>query len=180
LDDTVAWLAAWLADEALPAVHIAGHSLGAAVAARMAARHPDRVQRLILVSAAIRPRNVRARMLSGGVVRLVAQRPSESYVPLFARDLLRSHPVSSIAASLDALQRDWEDDLARIVAPTLVVWGERDPITPISLAHGIAATIPDARLLTLPDTGHSPMWEEPDVFNEAVLDFLERSPVRVG
>jgi pimeloyl-ACP methyl ester carboxylesterase len=172
LDDTVARLVAWLTDEAFPAVHLAGHSLGAAVAARLAARYPICVDRLILVSAAIRSRSVHARVLPGGVVRLMTDRTAQSYVPLFARDLLRSHPVSSVAASLDALQRDWERDLARIVAPTLILWGERDPITPLPLAHGIVATIPDSRLITLPGAGHSPMWEEPDLFNATVLGFL--------
>jgi pimeloyl-ACP methyl ester carboxylesterase len=172
LDDTVDQLAEWLGTEVLSTAHIAGHSLGAAVAARLAARHPHYVDRLILISAAIRPHSVRARMLPGGVVRLMACRSAQSYVPLFARDLLRSHPVSSVAASRDALQSDWEYDLARITAPTLVVWGERDPITPLPLAHGIVAAIPDARLLTLREAGHSPMWEDPETFNDAVLEFL--------
>jgi pimeloyl-ACP methyl ester carboxylesterase len=172
LDEIVDWLAAWLGDESLPPANVAGHSLGAAVAARLAAHHPGRVARLVLVNAAIRPRGVRGGARSGDVLRLLAGNSLQSSVPLLARDLLRSHPISSVAASRDALTGDWESDLARIVAPTLVVWGERDPLTPLPLGQRIAATIPAARLVTLPEAGHSPMWEEPETFNAAVLDFL--------
>jgi pimeloyl-ACP methyl ester carboxylesterase len=172
LDDIADWLAAWLRDEGLPAANIAGHSLGAAVAARLAARHPRRVDKLILVNAAIRPRGVRASVRPRDVVRLMARRTAQDYVPFLAQGVLHSHPLSFVAASRDALHGDWQSDLARIVAPTFVVWGERDPITPLPFGHAIAAAIPDARLVTLPGVGHSPMWEEPETFNAAVLRFL--------
>ena len=173
LDDIADGLAAWFGEEGLPPANIAGHSLGAAVAARLAARHPQRVARLILVNAAIRPRGVRAGVRPGDVVRLMARRTAQDYVPFLAQDVLRSHPLSFVAASRDALHREWERDLARIAAPTLVVWGERDPLTPLPHGQRIVATIPDARLVTLPNAGHSPMWEDPETFNAAVLAFLE-------
>jgi pimeloyl-ACP methyl ester carboxylesterase len=172
LDDIADELAAWFGDKGLPVASVAGHSLGAAVAARLAARHPWRVDKLILVNAAIRPRGVRANVRPGDLVRLMTRRTAQDYVPFLTQDALRSHPLSFLAASRDALQSDWEPDLTRIVAPTLVVWGERDPITPLALGHRIVATIPDARLVTLPDAGHSPMWEDPETFNAAVLRFL--------
>src|SRR5215204_4762664 len=54
LDDTADRLSDWIAAEGLSRVHIAGHSLGGAAAARLAARYPERVDRLVLVDAAIR------------------------------------------------------------------------------------------------------------------------------
>src|ERR687895_1024077 len=51
LDDIADRFADWLVEEGLPRAHIAGHSLGGAVAARLAARHPDRIDRLGLVDA---------------------------------------------------------------------------------------------------------------------------------
>src|SRR5215207_5464517 len=59
LDDIADRLADWLVDEGLSHAHVAGHSLGGAVAARLAARHPDRIERLVLVDAAIRPQGTR-------------------------------------------------------------------------------------------------------------------------
>jgi pimeloyl-ACP methyl ester carboxylesterase len=171
LDDIADRLADWLVDEGLPQAHVAGHSLGGAVAARLAARHPDRIDRLVLVDAAIRPQGTRHIARPAHVVR-TNSRGSPGFAPLLMRDLVRSHPRSFVAATVDALQTDWEPHLRRIDAPTLVIWGERDAITPIALGHQIAAVVPGARLITLAGAGHNPMWEFAEAFNAEVLRFL--------
>ena len=172
LDDIADRLADWLADEGLSPAHIAGHSLGGAVAARLAARHPDRIDRLVLVDAAIRPQGTRATARPADVVRGIG-RGSPGFAPLLVRDLLRCHPWSFVAATVDALQTDWEPHLRRINAPTLVVWGERDAITPLALGQSIAASVAGARLVMLPEAGHNPMWERAEAFNAMVMHFLE-------
>jgi pimeloyl-ACP methyl ester carboxylesterase len=171
LDDIADQLADWLEDEGVPKTHVVGHSLGGAVAARLAARHPPRIDRLVLVDAAIRPRGTRAVRRPAEVARTIG-RSSPQFVPLLVRDLLRCHPRSFVAAAVDALEIDWERHLRQITAPTLVVWGERDAITPLALGHEIAAVISDARLITLAETGHNPMWDRADAFNAEVLRFL--------
>ncbi|MGH2616602.1 MAG: alpha/beta fold hydrolase [Thermomicrobiales bacterium] len=171
LDDIVDRLAVWMAEEGLPRASLAGHSLGGAVAARLASRHPDRVDRLVLVAAAIRPRGARATARAGDVWRLMGHR-SPGFAPMLVHDLLRCHPRSFVAAAIDALQTDWEPHLSRISAPTLVVWGEHDSITPIGFGHRIAAAVPAARLAIVPGAGHSPMWERPEAFNAEILRFL--------
>jgi 3-oxoadipate enol-lactonase len=171
LDDIADRLADWLVDEDVPKVHVAGHSLGGAVAARFAARHPDRIDRLVLVDAAIRLQGTRTMARPAHVMRTIG-RGSLGFAPLLVRDLLRCHPWSFVAATIDALQTDWEPHLRRINAPTLVVWGDRDAITPRALGHEIAAVVPGARLITLAESGHNPMWERADAFNAEVLRFL--------
>ena len=171
LDDIVDRIADWLADEDLPRVHIAGHSLGGAVAARLAAHHPDHVNRLVLVDAAIRLRGTRATARPEDLVQTI-RRATPGFAPLLLRDLLRCRPQSFISATVDAMQTDWESHLARISAPTLVVWGEHDAITPLALGHEIVAVVPGARLITVPGAGHNPMLERADAFNAAVLRFL--------
>ncbi len=171
LDDIADRLADWLVDEGVPRAHVAGHSLGGAVAARLAARHPERVDRLVLVDAAIRLQRTRLTARPAHVMRTIG-RGSLGFAPLLVRDLLRCHPRSFVAATVDAMQTDWEPHLRRINAPTLVVWGERDAITPGALGHEIAAVVPGARLITLAEAGHNPMWERADVFNAEVLRFL--------
>jgi pimeloyl-ACP methyl ester carboxylesterase len=171
LDDIADRLADWLVAEDLPRAHVAGHSLGGAVAARLAARHPDCVDRLVLVDAAIRSQGTRTITRAGHVMRTIG-RESPGFAPLLMRDLLRCHPRSFIAATVDALRSDWEPHLRRIDAPTLVVWGERDAITPLVLGQEITAIFSGARLITLPKAGHNPMWERAEAFNAEVLRFL--------
>jgi pimeloyl-ACP methyl ester carboxylesterase len=175
LDDTAGWLTAWMDDEGLERANIAGHSLGGAVAARLASRRPDRIERLVLVDAAIRPHGMRAVARMVDVVKTISQH-SPGFAPLYLRDLLRSHPWSATVATFDALLAEWEPHLSQITAPTLIVWGEHDPITPIALGHGIAATISVARLVTMPRAGHNPMWECAEAFNDEVLQFLGTGP----
>ena len=56
--------------------------------------------------------------------------------------------------------------------PTLIVWGERDPMIPV--AHGIAAhaAIPHSRLELFPDAGHYPFEEDPERFAAVLRDFM--------
>lgn len=171
LDDTADWLATWMADEGVGPAHVAGHSLGGAVAAHLAVRHPQRVDRLVLVGSAIRPRAARATTRATDLLRTI-QRRSPGFTAMFVRDALRCHPRSAAAATVEAIMTNWDGRLAQVAAPTLVVWGEHDPITPIARGRAIAASIPGARFVSIPKTGHNPMWEDPETFNAEVLRFL--------
>jgi pimeloyl-ACP methyl ester carboxylesterase len=171
LDDTVDRLADWIAAEGLTRAHIVGHSLGGATAARLAARHPERVDRLVLAAAAIRPEGKRPSLRAKDVLQTV-RTGAPPLAPMLIRDLLRCHPWSFVVATFDAVQPDWESHLARIIAPTLVVWGERDAITPPAFGRHIAKTVADAQLIVLPNAGHNPMWECAEAFNTDVMRFL--------
>ena len=61
---------------------------------------------------------------------------------------------------------------ARIAAPTLVIWGERDPALGVELLDGLERVAPDVRVLRLPRVGHWVQNEAPDVVNRAMTDFL--------
>jgi pimeloyl-ACP methyl ester carboxylesterase len=63
--------------------------------------------------------------------------------------------------------------VARVRAPSLVVWGDRDRVVSAALAPRTAATLPDARLLLLPGIGHVAQMEVPEVVARAVVALLE-------
>jgi len=56
--------------------------------------------------------------------------------------------------------------------PTLVISGAADLSTPPAISRMIAAELPNSRLALIPESGHSTYWEQPDLFNHAVLDFI--------
>jgi pimeloyl-ACP methyl ester carboxylesterase len=64
--------------------------------------------------------------------------------------------------------------LEQIRVPTLMLTGGADMTAPPPLMTLLAARIKDAEFLVVPNAGHSTYWEEPDVFNRAVLDFIRR------
>lgn len=63
-------------------------------------------------------------------------------------------------------------DLQRFDFPALVLTGDADLYAPPANARLIASRIPDARLTVLPDSGHSPWWEVPELYNREILNFL--------
>src|SRR5262249_9692972 len=62
--------------------------------------------------------------------------------------------------------------LKELKLPTLLISGVADLVTPPSISRMIAAELPDAELAVASESGHSVYWEQPDVFNRAVLDFV--------
>jgi pimeloyl-ACP methyl ester carboxylesterase len=77
---------------------------------------------------------------------------------------------------LDALNAildyDFEDRLPEIACPTLIVWGRNDEIVPVEDAYEYERLIPGARKVIFDETGHVPMLERPDRFNELVEEFV--------
>lgn len=66
--------------------------------------------------------------------------------------------------------------LAQMTCPTLLLTGEADLFAPPPLQSLVAAHIPNAQTRTLREVGHAPYWEQPEMFNEIVLEFLAQLP----
>lgn len=62
--------------------------------------------------------------------------------------------------------------LERLRVPTLMICGDADLLSPPGLMRILAARVPDCRLVTIPEAGHSAYWERPADWNRAVLEFL--------
>jgi len=62
--------------------------------------------------------------------------------------------------------------LKELKLPTLLIAGAADLVTPPSLSRMLQAEIPNSELAVAPEAGHSVYWEQPDIFNRAVLDFV--------
>lgn len=90
---------------------------------------------------------------------------------MFTPPLARSETGAAVVAQLRREGFDWCDAAARVRARTLLIHGASDMI-PIAQAERTAATIPDARMRVIPDAGHMPFWEQPELFFAAVEEFL--------
>jgi len=183
--------------EALPdapeRVDLLGHSLGGAVALDVVRRHPRLVRRLVLVDALGLPvaRSIDPLAASLSFVpgtyedsrRLLATSVNNRFLahPLVAlaaavyKGRRRNRPqllrlVASLAAGEDAVSLR---DLARIPHETLVLWGDRDRIFPLTAGRAIARAIPNARLEVMPRCGHVPPTERPVAFARRVVAFLD-------
>jgi 3-oxoadipate enol-lactonase len=90
--------------------------------------------------------------------------------------MLRQSPAGVIGAQLGMAERpDSTPALPTINVPTLAVFGDQDVITPAETeGRNLAAAIPGAQLVVIPNAGHLANLEQPEAFNVAVREYLIR------
>jgi pimeloyl-ACP methyl ester carboxylesterase len=64
--------------------------------------------------------------------------------------------------------------LETIRVPVMVLVGEADLLSPPALMRVLAAHIPNCQFATVPEAGHGAHWEQPEIWNRLVLDFIGR------
>jgi pimeloyl-ACP methyl ester carboxylesterase len=160
----------WMQAAGLEKASFIGHSMGGFIAASVAADSPQSVEKLMLVSAALLP----AEWMKLSPLELLRCAPwiPLGVAPLLVRDALRTGPRRLLRTGLELLMSDLRPKLARIEAPTLIVWGGRDGILPVRLGQELHEAVVGSRFELLERAGHIPMWEEPQQFNELALSFL--------
>ncbi|WP_236787850.1 alpha/beta fold hydrolase [Amycolatopsis sp. GM8] len=178
--------------------HFVGESLGGWVAGRLAADHPGRVGKLILVApggtvanpevmARIRTSTRAAvetddRELTKKRLHLLMHDPadvSEELVDVRHSIYHRPAFVANIDHLLCLQQLEnrvpdllTAEQMGRIKAPTLIVWGAQNPFGDVPEAHRMNESIPGSRLEIFPECGHWPQHEHAARFNELALGFL--------
>ncbi|HEY2747677.1 MAG TPA: alpha/beta hydrolase [Polyangia bacterium] len=188
---------------ALPRADVLGHSMGGGVALTLAARHPERVQRLVVVAPAVYrltvPRLVRLALLPvvgrwlmrAGTVRGEFARSSramsvrdgrcldEEWIDYYWSRLNRAGGHDAAHRCLEILTSgpDDNDDAGRVRAPTLIVWGDEDRLVPLGHGRRLVRAIADARLEIVPACGHMPFIERPEEFLRVVRPFLAETAV---
>ena len=168
---------------------LAGHSGSCLVARRVAIDHPHRVAGLVLESS---PSTLAGHAGLQAFVADVVAGLTDPIDPEFARafvidtstenqpDLLdvlveevRKVPAAVWRQLFDGLARyDDRDELTRITAPTLLVWGDADTLVDHAHQADLLRRIDGATLRTYAGVGHTPRWEDPDRFAADVADFV--------
>ncbi|MDA0238803.1 MAG: alpha/beta hydrolase [Proteobacteria bacterium] len=188
-------LAAFLDALKIETCDLLGHSLGALMATSFSAQSPDRVKRLILASCAAGygtptdgpyPATIENRL--NDIDRLgpdgLAAKRSRGLLTEDASPEMVSAVQNAMAeitregyrqATFMLAQGDIFNDATGISAPTLVLCGEQDKITPLEGNQKVSDAIPGARFQTIPGAGHAVYLEKATAFNEAVDAFLEGS-----
>jgi non-heme chloroperoxidase len=172
---------------------LAGHSGSCLVARRVAIDSPGRVAGLVLEAS---PTTVRRVAGIEAFVESVVSGLKDPIDPDFARSVIVDTSSEHLGADLlDQLvvellkvpARVWQEmfagllvyddtaELARISAPTLLVWGDADVMVTRDMQDQLAALIPASELLVYSGAGHTPRWEDPSRFAADVAVFAERS-----
>ena len=102
---------------------------------------------------------------------LFAGDPPAEFLRLLEEMAADVRPESMRTALLVMAEADQRDLLPRIAVPTLLIWGELDARSPLSVARQFEDAVPDARLVVIPGAGHVSNLEQPELFNDAVREF---------
>jgi 3-oxoadipate enol-lactonase len=175
---------------------VLGNGYGGFVALQMAIRHPDIATRLILAdcgAAFSEPgreafRNMAAASKAKGLSAITDVAMRRLFAPEFqARhpDLMRDRREAFLRtdpevfrAACDALaELDLRPRLGRVKVPVLVLVGEHDEATPPPMSRELAASLPQARLTIIPGCAHVPQLQSPEIFLDAIGDFMTASYV---
>ncbi len=174
----------YIAANKLQNIILVGNSLGGHIAVLYAARHPHQVKHLVLTGSSGLYENtnmgsfpkrstaayIQARVEYTFHDPAVATEALVAQVLTITKDTQKCLGVLRVAKSA---QRHYVADLLPLItAPTLLIWGREDRITPLQVAKEFENMIPDARLVVINDCGHAPMMEKPDDFNFALQQYL--------
>ena len=167
-------------------VVVAGHSLGALLALRLAVVAPHRVRALILLTTGLpfrvhpelagvpgpwRRRPAFPRGRAAAAFRRGGPPPGQRRLPPDATRRTRKRGLGIDAGETDI------GDLGRVSVPVLVIVAGKDVVTSPRKGRALAAALPAAELVVLPDAGHYVHLEEPALVAGHVRDFLARLPV---
>ena len=97
--------------------------------------------------------------------------PPAEFMPLLAEMAADVRPESMRTALSVMSEADQRDLLPRISVPTLLIWGELDVRSPLSVARQFEQAIPDTKLVVIPGAGHVSNLEQPELFNDTIREF---------
>jgi len=175
-------------------VVVGGLSMGGYVAFEFCRQYPERVAGLILSAtragadsaeakeardkaAGVAIAEGTAAIAEGMLPKLLAPGNYEAQPDLvnFVREMMQETSEDGVVGALTAM-RDRPDstpDLPALDVPVLILHGQEDQLIPLAEAEVMAAALPRAKLVVVPGAGHLPNLEQPEIFNDAVREFLE-------
>lgn len=173
---------------------LVGNSLGGWTAAAFAIAHPEKVDKIVLVDAAgyaskrwggpeltkealaaLNPSTTEDFKRLFGLILYNKAMLTDQYLEMALTNKFKRGDGYTINSFIESILRgeDLLDGKAKAIkAPTLVIWGKDDALTPLGIGKAFVEDIPGAQLVVIDNCGHVPQMEKPAEFNSAVLKFL--------
>lgn len=161
--------------------YLLGHSFGGGLALFYTTKHPEKVKKLFLISAAIK----RKKSLRKSIFKMLSRMGKVfSFLPfysLFKKAFYKyvvkksDYPYQAGVMKgtyLKVIGQDLTPFLTEIRVPTIVLWGEKDDYIPVKDAHFIAEHITDAKLVLVPEGDHDLEQKMPEILTQKILSLL--------
>lgn len=166
-------------------VHVVGNSLGGHVALLYVMAHPEKIASVTLTgSSGLFESAFGTAFPKRGDYDYIKKKTSETFYDpnVASKELVdevfgivndRNKAIRVVATAKSAVRHNLGDKLHKIKAPTLLIWGNQDTVTPPFVAEKFHELIAGSRLHFLDKCGHAPMMEKPEEFNRLLESFLE-------
>ena len=166
-------------------VNVLGNSLGGHITLLYGLAHPERIQSLILTgSSGLFENSLGSTFPKRGDYEFIKRKTEDTfYDPEIATKELvdeifdtvndRNKAIRVVATAKSAVRHNLGDKLHQIKAPTLLVWGREDAVTPLFVGEKFNELIAGSKLEIVDECGHAPMMEKPSLFNRILEEFLE-------
>jgi pimeloyl-ACP methyl ester carboxylesterase len=189
-------LAEVLTQKGVQRAHVVGHSWGSSVVLAFARRHPDRLDRLVIISGWVYDEQLLPIMRWARVPGLgealygsfyttgIGERlylnfvdpalVTQKVVDEVEKQMALDGAVAAALAAARGMHRfaETEADYRAIQNPTLLLWGRDDRVARLAFGERLARELPHAHLVVLPRCGHIPMWECTGETAAALTTFL--------
>jgi pimeloyl-ACP methyl ester carboxylesterase len=190
MDDWADCLAGLLDQLQVDRAHVLGLSWGGVLALELYRRYPERARSLVLADTyagwrgSLGEKACRQRVEA--VLRQVDLSPSEvveEWMPTLVAPgasvelreeltgIMSEYHPAAMRPMVRSMDSDYGDLLPKVAVPTLLLWGEADQRSPLSVAEELRDAIPSAELVVIPGAGHMSNLERPEHFNAEVRRF---------
>ena len=186
LSGLVAYIERFVEFKSIDEVNVLGNSLGGHLAQLYALSNPEKVKSIILTGSSGLFENAMGNTFPkrGDYEFIKKKTESVFYDPKTATKGLvdevfdtvndRMKALRVVITAKSAVRNNLEDKIKKIAAPTLLIWGREDDITPAFVAEKFQELIPNTRLEFIEKCGHAPMMERPKEFKSILKEFLEK------
>jgi len=178
LDDYINWTEEFIEGHLDEPFFLLGHSFGGRIAINVAIKKPEKLRGLILVSSAgIKPRKTVSKLIIFKSFRFL---PGYSFLrKCFYKFILRKTDYLKVSGTMKetfkrVIEKDLTPLLSQIKVETLILWGRKDKITPLSNGYLMNKEIKDSKFEVLEEIGHTPYLENPDLLSEKVINFIKK------
>jgi pimeloyl-ACP methyl ester carboxylesterase len=165
--------------------HLLGNSLGGHIALLYALAYPERIASIILTgSSGLFESAMGTSFPKRGDYEYIKKKTEATFFrpEVASKELVdevfdivndRNKAIRVIATAKSAIRHNLSDKLHHVKAPTLLVWGKDDQVTPAFVGEQFHQLIPHSQLVFFDECGHAPMMEHPALFNQHLENFLD-------
>lgn len=165
-------------------VHVLGNSLGGHISLLYALSNADKISSVILTgSSGLFENSLGSSFPKRGNYDFIKKKTEDTfYNPEVAtKELIdevydivndRNKAIRVVATAKSAVRHNLGDKLHQIKAPTLLIWGKQDNVTPAFVGEKFNELIEGSKLVLVDECGHAPMMEKPATFNNILEEFL--------